>query len=107
MPWQHVPVKVVELCRDSALWVKQKTFAWDEIGVRFHHRLVSIHPFPNGNGRFARLMTDVLLFNADQPLFSWGATTLTAPGQAREQYISALKAADERDLRPLITFVRA
>lgn len=106
-PWPQVPVKVVELCADVQHWIAHKTYGWDELAARFHHRLVTIHPFPNGNGRHSRLMTDVLLFNHGQDLFSWGSTNLVAPGQARENYIAALKAADARNFELLITFVRA
>jgi Fic-DOC domain mobile mystery protein B len=106
-PWPQIPVKVVELCSDVRHWIEHSTFEWDELAARFHHRLVSIHPFPNGNGRHSRLMTDVVLFGNGQKVFTWGSTNLVAPGQAREQYIAALKAADARDFARLIAFVRA
>jgi Fic-DOC domain mobile mystery protein B len=107
IPWPQIPVKLVELCSDVRYWIEHRTHGWDELAARFHHRLVSVHPFPNGNGRHSRLMTDVLLFNNDQKIFTWGSTNLVAPGQAREKYIAALKAADARDLGPLVTFVRS
>lgn len=105
-PWLQIPVKVHELCNDVLYWVEHGTYAWDELGARFHHRLVTIHPFPNGNGRHARLMTEVLLMNHDQKLFTWGRENLVRPGEARRRYIAALKAADGRDYAPLIDFVR-
>lgn len=79
----------------------------DEIAARFHHRLTQIHPFPNGNGRHARLMTDVLLkVNGAEP-FDWGNSDLVAPGAVRDRYIDALRAADGRDCVPLLRFVRS
>jgi Fic-DOC domain mobile mystery protein B len=105
--WHQVPAEVVKLCADAAHWIEHRTYEWTELGARFHHRLVSIHPFPNGNGRHSRLMTDALLRRHAQPLFTWGKTNLVSPGGARDQYIKALREADERRLGPLVTFVRS
>lgn len=77
----------------------------DEIAARFHHRLVSIHPFPNGTGRHARLVTNLLLLATGQQQFTWGAT-LASAGDARDAYLSALRAADHHDYGPLLRFVR-
>jgi Fic-DOC domain mobile mystery protein B len=71
-----------------------------EIAARFHHRLVYIHPFPNGNGRFSRTMTDLFLFRSGLERFAWGAH-LESSGEARVRYIAALQAADKRDYGPL------
>lgn len=79
----------------------------DEIAARFHHRVVWIHPFPNGNGRHARLLTDVLLQQHRQPRFTWGGEALAAQGDARTRYLAALRAADDGDYRPLNAFVRS
>ncbi len=79
----------------------------DEIACRFHHRLVAIHPFPNGNGRHARLMTDILLTQTGRPRFSWGNKNLANLSPIREQYIIALRNADKHDYSALFTFVRS
>lgn len=79
----------------------------DEIACRFHHRLVAIHPFPNGNGRHARLMTDLLLTQAGRPRFTWGKKNLVAVSPVRDQYIAALRKADRRDYTALSEFVRS
>jgi len=72
---------VKKLCDDVEYWIENKTFSKDEIAARFHHRLVSIHLFPNGNGRHARLMADILLENVlDKPPFTWGRGDLIASG---------------------------
>jgi Fic-DOC domain mobile mystery protein B len=71
--WPQISTELQKLCGDSTYWIEHLTYPWDELGVRFHHRLVSIHPFPNGNGRHARLLTDVLMTNNDQEPFTWGA----------------------------------
>ncbi len=83
-----------------------KPFRFDELATRFHHRLVSIHPFPNGNGRHARLATDILVRQQKGKRFTWGSQSLVAAGDTREVYIAALKAADNGDIVPLLAFVR-
>jgi len=103
----QVAVQLRELLENTRYWIEHRTFGLDEIAVRFHHRLVAIHPFPNGNGRHARLMTDVLLRRNDAGAFSWGGTNLDAAGDARERYLAALRAADAGDYLPLLAFVRS
>ena len=75
--------------------------------MRFHHRLVAIHPFPNGNGRHARLMADLLVERLGQPRFTWGRRSLVDAGETRQNYIAALQAADRRDIAPLLAFARS
>ena len=106
-PWHQVPTSLRHLCDDTRLWTEERAEPDDMIAVRFHHRLVSIHPFPNGNGRHARLMTDLLLENIlKRSRFSWGSTDLCPSGTARSRYISALHAADEGDYLALLEFAR-
>ena len=106
-PWHQISASLKNLCDDACLWMKLQEESPDEMAIRFHHRLVSIHPFPNGNGRHARLMTDVLLENVmNSPRFTWGSDDLSKPGDTRHAYIAALQAADEHDYEPLRRFVR-
>ena len=108
VPARSVPVEIKKLCDDAAFWIKNKTFPDDEIAVRFHHRLTWIHPFPNGNGRHARLMTDLLLKTLlRKPCFTWGSSDLAQRNTFRKRYILALKAADGGDFKPLLDFVRS
>jgi fido (protein-threonine AMPylation protein) len=72
-----------------------------------HHRLVLIHPFPNGNGRHARLLADLLVMQLGRERFSWGRESLRNPGAVRARYIEALRAADNHDIARLLTFARA
>src|SRR5262249_48312297 len=103
---QIVP-KLHEAFEQTRFWVDNKTFLPDEIAVRFHHVLVFIHPFPNGNGRWSRLMADTLVERLEQPRFPWGNTALRAAGEARTAYIAALKTADNHDIAPLLAFARS
>ena len=80
----------------------------DELAVRFHRDLVWIHPFPNGNGRHARLMSDLLAIQLGRERFTWGSNAnLVATGQFRTQYIEALQRADQGNFAPLLAFARA
>lgn len=97
-----------QLLDDALFWYEQGTYPADESAVRFKHRLVSIHCFPNGNGRHSRLMADIVVSKMYQkPVFSWGSTTLTSQGEARVSYLQSLKAADQGDYQPLLTFARS
>lgn len=104
------PVKIREMLKalldDANYWIRHQTFETDELALRFHHRLVSIHPFPNGNGRHSRLMADILVVRHGSRRFSWGKKDLTAVSESRLQYIKALKSADGGDLNPLLKFAR-
>lgn len=104
-PWKIIPM-LHDLIEDARYWIEHETFPRDEIAARFHHRLVSIHPFPNGNGRHARLAADLLLVHLGCARFTWGRLSLTHSGKTRSQYIEALRAADGRDIHPLLAFVR-
>ena len=107
IPFYEIPAALHQLLDDTKAWIEYKSYPPDEIAVRFHHRLVQIHPFANGNGRHARLMADLLVMELGQERFSWGRANLQAPGHVRARYIAALKAADNHDLGPLLTFVRS
>lgn len=104
--WPQVSTQVRNLLADAQTWVAQAVYPADEIAVRLHHRLVWIHPFANGNGRHARLMSDLLLQRLGRPAFSWGGKSLAAPGDVRRAYLDALRAADGRDYGPLLKFAR-
>ncbi len=108
VPWHQIPIELKKLCDDVEYWIKNKNFSEDEIAARFHHRLVSTHLFPNGNGRHARLIADILLDNVlDKPPFTWGSGNLITAGLDRNKYIESLIAADRGDYRLLMDFVRS
>jgi Fic-DOC domain mobile mystery protein B len=107
IPFYEVPMAVQQMLEDTKAWVHYKTYPPDEIAVRFHHRLVKIHPFPNGNGRHSRLMADLLVMSLGGERFSWGSARLQKAGDLRRRYIAALQAADNHDYAPLLTFARS
>ena len=103
----RIQMDLRQLLDDCRYWIENNSYPPDEIAARFHHRLVFIHPFPNGNGRHARLATDLLLTWLGHLRFSWGQVNLANSGETREIYVSALRAADNFDIRPLLDFVRS
>lgn len=102
-----VRTEVRKLIDDALYWRENLVYEPDELAVRFHHRLVSIHPFPNGNGRHARLMADLLIRKLGREAFSWGEVRLTNTSELRTAYIEALRIADQGDFGPLLDFARA
>jgi fido (protein-threonine AMPylation protein) len=101
-------MQLPSLLADITHQVEHEVSDADRIAVGFHHRLVAIHPFPNGNGRHARLMADVLIEQFGEPRFTWGgSSSLVDPTSLRSTYISALRQADRGDLDPLLSFARA
>ena len=108
IPFYEIPVALRQLLDDTKAWIEYKSYPPDEIAVRFHHRLVQIHPFANGNGRHSRLMADLLVMRRlGGERFSWGSANLQAAGDVRGRYIGALKAADNHDIGPLLAFARS
>jgi Fic-DOC domain mobile mystery protein B len=104
---EQIQIRLAEALDNVRYWIEHKTFPPDEIAVRFHHELVFIHPFPNGNGRWSRLMADILAIRLGQPRFSWGRSSLRAADKTRQAYIEAFKAADNHDFTALIAFARS
>jgi Fic-DOC domain mobile mystery protein B len=106
--WRQIRMQLPSLLADITHQVEHEVSDADRIAVGFHHRLVAIHPFPNGNGRHARLMADVLIEQFGEPRFTWGGrSSLVDPTSLRSTYISALRQADRGDLDPLLSFARA
>jgi Fic-DOC domain mobile mystery protein B len=105
--WQ-IPTELRYLLDDAKFWYANNTYNPDEISIRLKHRLVSIHCFPNGNGRHSRLMADIVIEKIFKlPVYTWGAASLVKQGDARTFYLNAIKAADKGDIQPLIKFARS
>ena len=103
VPWEQVSVEVHKLLRDADVWLTQSVYSVQESAIRLHHRMVVIHPFVNGNGRHARLLADVLLYNHDLPRIKWRGSELDTPGEARANYLQALRAADQGNYALLLS----
>lgn len=97
--------RLVEDCR---YWISHNIYSEDEIGVRFKFRMVSIHPFPTGNGRHSRICGDILISHVfGSPVFSWGGKSIGEGGETRKKYLDALHKADQGDIRLLVEFARS
>jgi Fic-DOC domain mobile mystery protein B len=107
IPHWQIREALAALLGDARYWLEHRTYPPDEIALRFHHRLVFIHPFANGNGRHARLAADVLARMQNQTVFTWGGVDIARHGDFRHSYIDALRAADKGDIGPLLTFARS
>lgn len=107
IPFHEIRERLMALLGDVRYWMENNTHPPDEIAVRLHHRLVLIHPFPNGNGRHARLIADVIAMKLGRPAFTWGSANLVKEGEARTRYLEAIRAADNGDIQPLLTFARS
>lgn len=105
--WINIPVQLKILLDDVVYQMANQSYEIDEIAVRLHHRLVVVHPFSNGNGRHARCITDLFLRACGQPKFLWGQGSLYENSLPREQYIKALKLADQHDYNALLKFARS
>lgn len=105
----QVAIQLRQLLDDAKYWVEHDTYSPRELAARFHHKLVFIHPFLNGNGRHARIMADVVLTKLlNEPAIDWaGGYRLEAMNERRNQYIAALRAADGHDMSALLVFVGA
>ena len=102
-PYQ-IPMKLMQLFDDLNFWIDNKTYSNHEIAVRLHHKLVQIHPFPNGNGRVSRLMADFVLQKLEEKTLYWGDTNLVDVSEVRRKYIDALRKADAGDYTDLLNF---
>ncbi|MBQ6516213.1 mobile mystery protein B [bacterium] len=102
----EIQSKLRVLFDDVKFWIENKTYSENEIAVRFHHRLVQIHPFPNGNGRISRLMADLLMRKLGNEKLNWGSGNLSEISELRKQYIEALRAADNGNYSNLLDFVK-
>lgn len=104
----QIPIQLRTLCDDALFWFENNTYLPNEIAIRFKHRLVSIHCFPNGNGRHSRLMADIIIEKlfGEEP-FSWGADDLSKSGSTRSAYLQAVKQADKGEYAALYNFARS
>jgi Fic-DOC domain mobile mystery protein B len=103
-----IAIELKYLLDDCRYWIDNQVFNEDEIATRFNHRIVNIHPFPNGNGRHSRLIADVIISHIFHRLvFSWGGNDLVNRSNARTNYLEAIWAADKGNIQPLLLFARS
>jgi len=105
--WIRIGVELRMLLDDTKYWIENNTYSSDEIAIRFKHRLVNIHCFPNGNGRHSRLMADIIIESVfGMKVFTWNNSNLIKPDNLRKEYIDSIKQADNGSIEPLLKFAR-
>ncbi len=105
--WININVDLKILLDDTTFWIENKTYTSDEIAIRFKHRLVNIHCFPNGNGRHSRIMADIIsesIFKNE--IFSWNNSNMVKADETRKKYINAIRDGDNGNINPLLKFAR-
>lgn len=103
-----IPAELYRTLDDARYWLEHQTYPISDLAVIFHHRLVRIHLFPNGNGRHARMCADVIVARFGGQRLSWGGhSDLSKPDEIRKRYIAALRAADAGDDEPVLSFARS
>lgn len=103
----QIGISLKQLIDDSLYWLMNKTYSDEEFAIRFKHRIVKIHCFPNGNGRHSRLIADIIISQIfARPVFSWNNANLNKKGEARSNYLAAIRLADNGDIKPLINFAK-
>jgi Fic-DOC domain mobile mystery protein B len=104
----YITTELHQLLGDAQYWLEHKTYPISDLAVIFHHRLVKIHLFPNGNGRHARMCADVIIAKFGGEKLSWGGNSdLTKPDEIRTRYIAALREADGGNYEPILVFARS
>lgn len=105
--WSQIGIELKNLLDDTKYWIENKTYLPEEIAIRFKHRLVAIHCFPNGNGRHSRMMADIIIESIfKQDVFTWHQSNMVKADDIRKKYIKALQKADNGNIKPLITFAK-
>ncbi|MDO9579064.1 MAG: mobile mystery protein B [Bacteroidales bacterium] len=105
--WIKIGVELRMLLNDTKYWIENDTYPPDEIAIRFKHRLVNIHCFPNGNGRHSRIMADIIIESVfGKDVFTWNNSNLVKPDNARKEYIDSIRKADNGTIEPLLEFAR-
>lgn len=82
-----------ELEQDLKTWIKFKTHPPKEMMAIFHERLLTIHPFRDGNGRWSRVLTEFVCSRLEIEIPTWGSRTIVEDKERRDTYITAVKEA--------------
>jgi Fic-DOC domain mobile mystery protein B len=104
VPPHSIIMSVQNAIDDAHYWIKEGTYPIYEAAIRLHHRMVLVHPFPNGNGRHTRMLADALLYSRREKKLTWGRSDLFHDGKTRGVYLRSLKEADKGNFSPLIAF---
>jgi len=106
--WTQISIELKTLLDDTNYWIENQIYSPEEVAIRFKHRLVCIHCFPNDNGRHSRMMADMIIESIfGEEIFSWHQSNMVEANQIRKNYIESLKEADKGNIQPLIDFAKS
>jgi Fic-DOC domain mobile mystery protein B len=105
IPPEHVETSLYGLFQDLPVWAPSGALLLDQ-AVRLHHQAVRIHPFLNGNGRWARMLANIWLRLHYHPITIWPEENIGRRSAVRDEYIAAIQAADNGDDGPLFELHR-
>jgi Fic-DOC domain mobile mystery protein B len=101
-----ISMELARACQDCQFWMQNQTYSAAETAVRYHHKIVSIHPFPNGNGRLSRFIGNLTMMSLGEEVLSWGGEDISKAGATRDEYITALQEADGKRFERLLSFAQ-
>jgi len=105
--WVVIGIELKALLDDTKYWIENETYPNNEIAIRFKHRLVNIHCFPNGNGRHSRIMADIIMESIfNENAFSWNQSNMVKADQTRRNYITAIREGDTGNIQSLLDFAK-
>ncbi len=102
-----ISLELAKACEDCKYWIEKQSYLPIETAVRYHYRIVAIHPFPNGNGRFSRFIANLTMLSLGEKALPWGGGDISTAGQTRDEYILALQEADNKRFTRLIAFAQS
>ena len=106
MPHQ-IEIERKKLNDDAVFWCEATVMTPKELAITFHHKLIQIHCYPNGNGRHGRIMADLIVEKLyEMKRLDWITEDMLHEGEARDIYIDAMKSADDNSYKLLFGLIK-
>ena len=101
---EKVRPALMQLIGDAEYWFKNDTYPKKETIARIHEKLLTIHPFANGNGRWSRILTEYICKQNKIDIPKWNLKSKDDPQKRRKEYIEAVELA--RHKRQFLKLIR-
>jgi fido (protein-threonine AMPylation protein) len=98
--WQQIEMQLYGTVEDLEIW--QESMDLLEQSTNLHFRGVWIHPFQDGNGRWARLLANIWLRLNGEPIVEWPAEVSGIESRIRQEYLDCIRHAIDGEMGPLI-----
>lgn len=89
----HIRTELAKIIGDANYWLEHDTYPKKEIIARLHEKLLTIHPFANGNGRWSRILTEYICLKNKIDAPTWNVKKKDEPVKRRKEYIEAVELA--------------